>query len=50
MKIDKERAFVQTSMGTFFTIIIYIVITAYAYQKTDVWIAKKDVDIIASVQ
>ena len=35
-------------MGSFLTILVFIVVGAYAYQKTDVWLAKKDVDIMSS--
>ena len=36
--------------GTLLTIVIFIIIAAYAYQKTDVWLTKKDIDIVSSVE
>ena len=37
-------------IGSFFTFIIYIVSGVYSLQKLDVWMAKKDVDIMSSIQ
>ena len=50
MKLDSDRSFVQTYSGTFFTLIMYMVVGVYAYLKTDVYVMKKDVDIMASTQ
>ncbi len=36
-------------MGSVFTIIAYSLVLLYVYIKTDVWIKKKDVDIMQSV-
>ena len=37
-------------MGSFLTIILFIITAAYTYQKIDVYIEKKDVDIMSSIQ
>ena len=37
-------------MGSFLTIVLFIITAAYTYQKIDVYIEKKDVDIMSSVQ
>ena len=36
-------------MGSLFTIVSLIIVIAYTYQKIDVWIEKKDVDIMSSI-
>ena len=37
-------------MGSFLTIIMFIIVCAYTYQKIDVLKEKKDVDIMSSIQ
>lgn len=49
MKLDRDRDVLQTFMGSTCTILIAIITILYAYQKTDVWLGKKDVDIMSSV-
>ena len=49
MKLDKNKNSVQTCMGSFLTLLIYIIVGAYAYQKIDVWVNKKDVEIMSSI-
>ena len=36
-------------MGSLFTLVSLIILIAYTYQKIDVWIEKKDVDIMSSI-
>ena len=50
MKLDKHRHSVNSTIGSFFSFIMFVVVAAYAYQKTDVWLEKKDVDIMSSTQ
>ena len=49
MKLDKNKNSVQTCMGSLLTMLVYLVVGAYAYQKIDVWINKKDVEIMSSI-
>ena len=50
MKLDKHRHSVNSSIGSFLSFILLVVVGAYAYQKTDVWLQKKDVDVMSSTQ
>ena len=45
MKLDKDRESLQTTLGSIFTLIVYLIVGAYAYQKTTIWYFKEDVDI-----
>ncbi len=46
MKLDREKETLYTSVGTLCTILVYIIVLLYTYLKFDVWIQKKDVDIM----
>ena len=37
-------------MGSICSLFLFLVVGSYAYQKTDVWNHKKDVDIMSSIQ
>ena len=50
MKLDGESNEVRTFMGSLCSIVLLLVVLAYAYQKVDVYINKRDVDIMTSVQ
>ena len=50
MKLDGENDQVRTFMGSLCSIVLLTVVLAYAYQKVDVYINKRDVDIMTSVQ
>ena len=50
MKLDGETDSVQTSMGSICSLILFAIVTVYAYLKVDVWLNKKDVDIMTSTQ
>ena len=50
MKIDKENDTLQTSIGSILTLLIYLVVIAYASVKVDVWITKNENDIMQSIQ
>ena len=50
MKLDKTTSNVQTFMGSICSILIIFVVGSYAYQKTDVWLNKKDNDIMSATQ
>lgn len=41
---------VQTLMGTLCSLLMFVVVVAYAYQKTGVWLNKKDISIQYSSQ
>ena len=48
MQIEKDKSELKSMCGSLFTFLIYIVTAVYFLQKIDVWIAKKDVDIMSS--
>ena len=48
MKLDRENSTLKTSVGSLFTVIVHLVLFLYAYIQIDVWIHKKDVDIMAT--
>ena len=50
MQLEDGKTYVQTFMGSICSLILFLVVGSYAYQKTDVWISKKDVDIMSSIQ
>ena len=50
MHIEKNKSDLKTVIGSFFTLLIYSVVALYMFQKIDVWLAKKDVDIMSSTQ
>ena len=50
MKLDKHRHAVNSSIGSFFSFVMIVVVLAYTYIKTDVWLNKKDVDIRSYTQ
>ena len=50
MRIEKNESDLKTIVGSLFTILIYAVVALYMFQKIDVWLAKKDVDIMSSTQ
>ena len=37
-------------MGSICSVLLFVIMGAYAYQKSDVWMHKKDVDIMTSTQ
>ena len=48
MKIDEDESILQSTMGSILSIIMMLIIGFIAYQKTDVWLQKKGVDIISA--
>ena len=48
MKLDKENEVLNSSFGSVLTIIAYLAVLMYTYLKIDVWIQKKDIDIMAT--
>ena len=48
MKLDKENSTLKTYVGSVLTILAYLSIFTYAYLKADVWLNKKDIDIMSS--
>ena len=48
MKLDKENSILKTNVGSVLTILAYLTILMYAYLKADVWLNKKDIDIMSS--
>ena len=46
MKLDKQNSVLKTSVGSLLTILAYLVVIMYTYLKVDVWVQKKDVDIM----
>ena len=50
MKLDKDREILQTSLGSIFTVIVYLIVAAYTYQKVSIWYFKEDVDTWESLK
>ena len=48
MKIDAGSDSIKSLMGSLCSILLTILILTYAYQKMDVLIARKDVDILST--
>ena len=48
MKLDKQNSTLKTFVGSLLTILAYIVVIGYTYLKVDVWVGKKDVDIMST--
>ena len=48
MKIDKGNSTLNTSFGSLLSVCVYILVILYTYMKIDVWIMKKDVDIMST--
>ena len=48
MNLEKDKSYVRTYMGSLLTIIMLFITVAYTFQKIDVFIEKKDVDIMSS--
>ena len=48
MKLDRDQHVVQSLIGSCFTFILFIGVVFYFYLKLDVFINKKDVDIMTS--
>ena len=48
MKLDKENSVLTTSVGSLLTVLAYLVVFMYTYLKVDVWVQKKDVDIMST--
>ena len=49
MKIDEGEDSLRSYMGSICSIIIMVLIVMYSYQKADVLISKKDVDILSVI-
>lgn len=45
MRLDSKMAILKTPMGSFCTILLFVLVTAYTYQKIDVMHFKKDVEV-----
>ena len=48
MKIDEDESILQSTMGSILSIIMLFLIGLYAYQKTEVFLLKKGVDITSA--
>ena len=50
MNLDKKSQTLQTFTGAFCSLLMIIIVGLYAYQKSFIWLNKKDVDILSSTQ
>ena len=50
MKYDKGQSIMKTWTGTTISFFLLLITYAYAYQKSVVWIDKKDMTIMESIQ
>ena len=48
MKLDAGSDSTKSIMGSICSILLFILMTTYSYQKMDVLIARKDVDILST--
>ena len=48
MKLDKENSTLKTSVGALISIMLTFFIISYAYIKGEVWLEKKNIDIMAT--
>ena len=49
IKIDKNQDVLPSKMGAFCSFILFIAVLSYAAYKTNIMIAKKDVDIVQAL-
>ena len=49
MKLDNGDDVVRSVMGSICSILVLAVVVLYMYQKTDVLISKKDVDVLSTI-
>ena len=45
MKVDGDQKTINSVMGSVCTLLVFLIIASYTYQKIDVLVTKKDVDI-----
>ena len=50
MKIDKGHTMIATPIGSIFSIILFIIVGMYAFQKTNIMIRKTDDYVMTSTQ
>ena len=50
MKLDRDKQVVRSTIGSCFSFFVLALVFFYAYFKLDVYIKKKDVDIMTSVR
>ena len=48
MRIDADKSFLQSSMGSFLTFIMVLMVCIFAQQKFQAWFLKKGVDIASA--
>ena len=48
MKIDHERSYVQSTMGSILSILMFVMVVIFSYQKMKVWITRRGVDIASA--
>ena len=49
MKLDEGTSVVQTKLGACYTLIVIFLVAAYAMQKTEILINRKDIDVLSTV-
>ena len=50
MKIDKGHSILTTLVGSIFSIILFIIVGLYAFQKTNIMIGRTDDYVMTSIQ
>ena len=50
MKIDKGHSIMLTSVGSIFSIILFIIVGLYTYQKSNIMIRRTDDHVMTSIQ
>lgn len=49
MKLDEGKGKIESLLGSLCSVLLTILMITYGYQKMDVLIAKKDVDVLSTV-
>ena len=50
MKIDRGHSIISTTVGAIFSIILFIVVGLYTFQKTNIMINKTDDYVMTSIE
>ena len=50
MKLDGGKSAVPSWMGSICSILLFVILLSYTYQKADILVKKKDIDILMATQ
>ena len=49
MKIDADNSILQSTMGSILSVAMTMMVCIFTYQKMEVWLTKKGVDISSAI-